>query len=138
MRLHYFVISNDDSSKNMSSNNLNNKKKTHHLRFLQIFGIRFNGTFFGYRFNGTFFGFRFIATSAYSTSTVSNTSCETGSNIPYSCPMVIDLGLMVLKRVFCSSICSLSFNNVSISLRVCSTFVFPENGSPTNMKLKQG
>lgn len=63
------------------------------------------------------------------------TLCETGSNCPKSCPIVIDFGFKVLKMTFSLSVCPLLFMRVIVSARTCKTLVFPAKGSPTSIKL---
>lgn len=64
-----------------------------------------------------------------------STLCDTGSNCPKSCPIVIDFGFNVLKMTFSLSVWPLLFKRVIVSARTCNTFVFPANGSPTSMNL---
>lgn len=71
------------------------------------------------------------------TSQRSFTLCETGSNCPNSCPIVIDFGFNVRKMTFSLSVCPLLFKRVIVSARTCKTFVFPAKGSPTSMNLLQ-
>lgn len=65
-----------------------------------------------------------------------STSWETWSNCPKSCPMVMDLGLRVLKMTFSSPPWPLSLIRVRVSASTWRTLVFPANGSPTSMNLK--